>query len=233
MTNLSLEKETYLVIGSKPWNRRLFEKEIVHMDGVWEFIGSRENFDVDTIRSINPKFIFFLHWSWKVPDEIIHEYDCVCFHMTNLPYGKGGSPLQNLIIRGHKSSMLTAFKMTHEFDGGPVYLKKEISLHGNAEEILIRANKISLEMIKEILQNRLLPVPQEGEEVIFKRRKPSESEMPELSSLEEVYDFIRMLDAKDYPKAFIDYKDFRLEFTHAGLYDNHVIADVRIFKKGV
>ncbi len=27
------------------------------------------------------------------------KFECVCFHMTDVPYGRGGSPLQNLIIR--------------------------------------------------------------------------------------------------------------------------------------
>ena len=32
-------------------------------------------------------------------------------------------------------------------------------------------------------------------------------------SVEKAYDFIRMLDAPDYPKAFIDLHNFRIEFS--------------------
>lgn len=106
----------------------------------------------------NPKYIFFLHWSWKVPLEIINNYECVCFHMTDVPYGRGGSPLQNLVVRGHRRTKLTALRMTEDFDAGPVYLKKDLTLGGNAEEIYIRACYLSAEMIHRIVLEH--PKPQ-------------------------------------------------------------------------
>ena len=60
------------------------------------------------------------------------------FHMTDVLYGRGGSPLQNFIIRGHKETKLTAMKCVKELDAGPVYLKEFLSLLGNAEEIYMR-----------------------------------------------------------------------------------------------
>lgn len=32
------------------------------------------------------------------------------FHMTNFPYGRGGSPLQNLMKRGHHTTTITALR---------------------------------------------------------------------------------------------------------------------------
>ena len=58
--------------------------------------------------------------------------------MTDLPYGRGGSPLQNLIIRGHRDTQLTALKCEENVDEGPVYAKTPLSLSGSAEEILAR-----------------------------------------------------------------------------------------------
>ena len=49
-----------------------------------------------------PKYIFFPHWSKKVDTKIVNNYECVCFHETDLPYGRGGSPIQNLILRNQK-----------------------------------------------------------------------------------------------------------------------------------
>ena len=42
--------------------------------------------------------------------------------MTDLPYGRGGSPSKS-IIRGLKTTKITAFKCVAEIDAGPVYLK--------------------------------------------------------------------------------------------------------------
>ena len=47
--------------------------------------------------------------------------------MTDLPFGRGGSPLQNLIVRGYKSTKLTAIKVQSGIDTGDIYLKKPFS----------------------------------------------------------------------------------------------------------
>jgi methionyl-tRNA formyltransferase len=93
---------TYLVLGSKPWSRDVFAETISKYSGQWHFIHSRDQLTVDIVRSLNPRYLFFLHWSWKVQDEIVDNYECVYFHMTDVPYGRGGGPLQNLIMRGHQ-----------------------------------------------------------------------------------------------------------------------------------
>lgn len=222
------ERYVYIVAGSKPWNRRVFEEVISKLPGKWYFASSPQELTLDGVKKINPRYIFFLHWSWKVPDEIINDYECVCFHMTDVPYGRGGSPLQNLVIRGHRHSKLTALRMTQDIDAGPVYLKEDLCLEGNAEEIYIRAAYLAAEMIKCIIKDQPKPVPQVGEPTVFKRRKPEESEIPELDSLQALYDFIRMLDAEGYPHAFIGYRGFLYEFSRAALYDGRIVADVTI-----
>ena len=62
--------------------------------------------------------------------------------MTDLPYGRGGSPLQNLIVRGHNDTMISAKESVKKILIQGWWLpKKPLSLLGSAEEIFIRANK--------------------------------------------------------------------------------------------
>lgn len=225
-----LKPKNYILVGSKPWNESIFQQINRNNSNQWYLIKSLDKLNLQTIQSINPRYIFFLHWSWKVPEEIIANYECVCFHMTDVPYGRGGSPLQNLIIRGHQQTKLTALRMTQEFDAGPVYLKEDLGLGGNAEEIYIRATTLAAEIIEKIIAEEPTPIPQTGKVTIFKRRKPAESEIPELSSLSNLHDFIRMLDAEGYPKAFIEHQGFRYEFSRSALYDGRIVADVTITK---
>jgi methionyl-tRNA formyltransferase len=224
----SSDDRIYLVAGSKPWNRRVFDEEISHYPGRWIFVGEREQLSPALVEQSKPRYIFFLHWSWIVPNEIVERYECVCFHMADVPYGRGGSPLQNLIVRGHRHTKLTVLRMVAELDAGPVYAKEDLSLEGNAEEIYIRASYLSAKMIRRIVEECPEPVPQTGEPTIFKRRKPSESRIPPLDSLQALYDHIRMLDAEGYPYAFIEHAGFRYEFRRAALYDGHMVADVAI-----
>ena len=211
MRTAKADLQDTLTAGCKPWN----------------------NCDADTpekltalIEQRKPKYIFFFHWNWIVPDEIIDNYECVCFHMTDLPYGRGGSPLQNLILRGHKTTKLTALRMTKEVDAGPIYCQRELSLHGTAEQIYTRATCMAEEMMEYVTKTE--PKPQEGEVTEFKRRTPAESRLPPGLSPEQVYDFIRMLDAETYPKAFIHYRGYRIEFQRAVLEDGKVTAEAVI-----
>lgn len=224
------QTDSYIVAGSKPWNQKIFQDIISHYPGQWTFVKDKDDFTADLVREINPRYIFFLHWSWKVPEEIFNSHECICFHMTDVPYGRGGSPLQNLIIRGHRKTKLTALKMAEELDSGPVYLKDDLSLEGNAEEIYLRATTLSAEMIKKIIQENPVPVPQEGKIVKFNRRKPQESEILSLDSLIQLHDFIRMVDAEGYPKAYLIYRGYRFEFNRAALYNEKIVADVTITK---
>lgn len=163
---------------------------------------------------VRGRYIFFLHWHWRVPDRMLKDYECVNFHMTDLPYGRGGSPLQNLILLGRKETVITAHRMTDEIDAGPVYLKRRLSLDGPAWRIYERAEHICREMIEEIVRSKPQPVPQEGEPTYFERRTPEQSDLS-LCPASQLYDFIRMLDAPDYPQAYLDFGPWRLEFSDA------------------
>ena len=152
--------------------------------------------------------------------------------MTDLPYGRGGSPLQNLILRGHKQTKISALKVVKDLDAGPIYLKKELALQGSADMIFRRASDVIEGMIKEIIVNNIKPIPQIGTPVIFKRRTPAESNLRNVNTIEETYDYIRMLDAEGYPHAFVETEYLRFEFTDAVNSENGELkANVRIFKK--
>lgn len=226
-----MSNKTYILAGSKPWNEPTFRAQTANAPGNWIYVSDKESLNA-AVQSHSPRYVFFPHWSWIVPDQILQSTECVCFHMTDVPYGRGGSPLQNLIVRGHKETVLTALKMTNELDAGPVYAKRALSLAGSsAEEIYIRASEISAELAIWIAQEEPTPQPQQGEPVEFKRRKPSESQLPEDLTLEQTYDFIRMLDADGYPQAKIQHGNLEIRFNRATRYHDRIEASVTIQEK--
>lgn len=224
--------DTYIVVTIKPWNIAMFKKRICRYPGTWSLISNPKKLTPKLIKKIKPSYIFFPHWSWIVPEEILNLAECVCFHETNLPYGRGGSPIQNLIARGHSKTVISAIRMEKGVDAGPVYLKRPVSLAGSAQEIFERNAKIVAGMIFDIIKRRIIPKPQKGKVVVFKRRTPDQGNIANLSdsSLNKVYDLIRMLDAKTYPKSFLEIASFRFEFTQAQKIKNKIIARVEITK---
>lgn len=194
-------------------------------------IGTPSELNFSTLSNFSPDFIFFPHWSWKISKEIHENFECVIFHMTDLPFGRGGSPLQNLIVRGITETQLTALRCVEDLDAGSIYLKQPLSLLGTAEEILLRASKLLENMIISIISDKITPFPQSGEPTIFHRRKTEEGDISEINELEKVFDYIRMLDADNYPPAFIETKYLKFEFSRASFKPDSIIADVKITKK--
>ena len=218
-----------IIACQRPWCERLVDRLQKKTKSTFKLITDKASLNIDNLEQLAPEYIFFPHWSDIIPAAIYENFQCVIFHMTDLPYGRGGSPLQNLIVHGHQQTVISAIQCVKDLDEGPLYLKRPLSLLGNAEEIYIRANESIEEMIVEILRERPVPRQQVGEVVHFQRRKPEQGDWSTVQSLEEVFDYIRMLDAEGYPSAFVKVGPFRLEFTRASRRTNHIHADVKIF----
>lgn len=216
----------YIFCSNRPWSLDALLAARPKLTGRWSICVSPDDLPIMAAR-VSPRYIFFPHWSSIVPADILAKLECICFHMTDVPYGRGGSPLQNLIARGHKTTMMTALRMTNELDGGPVYFKRPLSLEGCAKEIFSRASDLIVQMIDELVVNEPQPVMQEGKSTVFARRKPSQSELPAVVTPEGLYDHIRMLDAPGYPNAFLHHGAWRASFTDARLIGNMVEARVR------
>lgn len=198
-----------------------------------ELVTKKEELTVDFVKKFNPEYIFFPHWSWIIPEEIYQNYNCIVFHMTDLPFGRGGSPLQNLILRKTYDTKISAIKVEKEIDAGKIYLKEEYNIKfGSAEEIFIDvSNIIFSKMIPSIMEKTPVLTQQVGEPVYFKRRKPEESEISnqDFYSLDDIYDFIRMLDAEDYPKAFFRFGNFKIMFSEVHKKSDKLVGRYEIY----
>lgn len=228
---MAMNENTYLVATIKPWNVDAFGRYASSLSGQWHLMEKREELTAERLNEISPRYVFLPHWSWKVADEIVETYECICFHMTDLPYGRGGSPLQNLIIRGYKESQVSALRMSDEIDAGPIYMKRPLALRGSAQEIFEVFSNLAWDMIREIVETEPSPVPQQGAPVTFARRKPEESLLPSQGNIELLHDHIRMLDAETYPPAFLDHGEYRLEFTGAELDGEDTLTAKVVIKK--
>lgn len=231
MSGRCLNNMRILIVTIKSWNISSaldFKKK--NSEHTIEIISEPAELTNKFVQNFNPDFIFFPHWSWIIPKEIHENFKCIVFHITDLPFGRGGSPLQNLIVRCIENTKISAISVTEEIDAGNIYFKRDLSLNGNAEEILVRAAKIIFnEMIPEIINGNLKPFEQEGDTVYFERRKPNQSEvLGSMENIEGLYNHIRMLDGEGYPKAYIKLGKYKMEFSRASYNGQRIIADVII-----
>lgn len=175
--------------------------------------------------------LFFPHWSHIVSDEILESVECVCFHATPLPFGRGGSPIQNMIKRGFKETELCALRMTREIDAGPVYARMPVSLEGRAIDIFDRLYQASAQMMEKMITTPGLPLEQSGEVTWFNRLGIEDNRLPEAGTLDALFDHIRMTDSPLYPYAWLNHGEWTLEFRNARLGTDHVTAEVVFSRK--
>lgn len=221
----------YIVAAVGEWNRSAFNEKISQLNGNFYFAATPEELLKLLDKIASPRYIFFLHWRWIVPKALVIEYECICFHMTDVPFGRGGTPLQNLIVKGYKDTVLTSLRMEEGIDSGPIYLKYPLSLDGSAADIYQRSSELSWKMINEIIIKQPTPKKQNGPITEFKRRTPEQSKIPKNLNIAQIYDYIRMLDAEGYPKAFLESDGYKLIFENAEIDGEQIHANVLIKKK--
>lgn len=224
----------YVIATTKSWNIDNVQKlKSKYPDEEFFLITEKEDLTKCYLEETKPKYVFFPHWSWIIPPEIYENYRCVVFHMTDLPYGRGGSPLQNLIVRGIYQTKVSAIAVEEGMDTGAIYFKEPMDISsGNADDILTRVSDIVFgKMIPRFIGKEPVPVKQEGEIVAFKRRTPDDSEIPDGLSQRQLYDYIRMLDGEGYPTAYKDVGDLRIYFRNAQLVGDTVRTETSIIKR--
>ena len=222
-----------LIVTIKEWNiKNYFILKEKYKNYNFFLITNKDEITIENISNITPDYIFFPHWSWLIPDWLYTNYKSILFHMTDLPFGRGGSPLQNLIIRKIYNTTISAIDVDKDLDSGNIYIQRDLDISlGSAEEIFIKLSDIIFfDMIPYIIKYNLQSTPQNGKIEYFKRRDKKDSEIKNINSIRELYDFIRMLDADGYPKAFIKLDNFKIEFSEVHLKTDKLIGRFEIEK---
>jgi methionyl-tRNA formyltransferase len=194
------------------------------------FIQNQKKFSYEKVKKLNPKIIFFVYWHWKISSKIFKKYLCIGFHSSPLPYGRGGSPIQNMILKGNNFSKVCAIRIQEKLDSGDIYLKQNISLKGNLDDIWIKINKKIFFMIRKIIKKIPTPQKQIGKVVFFKRLKPEQSLLFSKTSLKKIYDQIRMRDTKlnNIHSTFINYKNLKISFKNAKYNKKEIFCETKI-----
>lgn len=177
--------ERYLLCTQQKWGEIVYEevKALRRSSEDWTLLSLPEaeakTFDLAWLaKNARPRVIFFVHWSTFVSAAVLNIAECVNFHCTMLPYGRGGHPIENLILRGHTETAITAHRMTREVDAGPIYgCGGPISLAGTKPQILARFIPYCVVLTRAIVEHpERQPTPQVGDVVRFSRLSQAEYE---------------------------------------------------------
>ncbi len=128
-------------------------------------------------------------------------------HESDLPKGKGWSPLTWQILEGKNEIPITLFEATHKIDAGKIYAKEFISLKGHEllPEIKQKQGDLTIELILNYLKNyhTVKGLEQVGEETFYARRTSKDSELDINKTISEQFNLLRVSDNKRYPAYFV------------------------------
>ena len=200
-----------LICGYRDWSNRLFNNVDNCVIDNCIYVDDKDILN-EMIHEYEPKFIFFIGWSWIIKDDIINNYPCICLHPSPLPKYRGGSPIQHQIINGETKSAVSLFRMDSGLDSGDILYQKEFSLDGNLSDIFKKIIDIGTDGVIYIIENNILfgEKQDESKSTIYKRRNPKMSEIKiedfKNKTSKQLHDKIRSLQ-NPYPNAFIVCKD--------------------------
>lgn len=219
----------YVVASSKDWYKNSPKTSEYDSLNIIE-INTKADLNLELLEKIKPRYIFFPHWSWKVDSAIFERYECVVFHTAPLPFGRGGSPIQNLILNNIKKAPVCALRMTELIDAGPIYDYEEVTLDGTITEIFSNIAFCVEKLIVKICQKNIKPQEQIGEVVSFNRLTYADNELKSKYSIKELYDRIRMVDGEGYESAYIKFGDYKIDLTDSQIKNNEIFAKIRLYR---
>ncbi|NDJ26717.1 methionyl-tRNA formyltransferase [Campylobacter sp. MIT 12-8780] len=167
----------------------------------------KENFDI----------VFILSYHKIIEKAFLakHKHNLV-IHASNLPQGKGWSPLFHQILQGQNEIVFTLFEAGEKADSGDIYLQESLYLNGLElyEELRAKQGQLCIKLVLDFLKlyPNIKARKQSGKESFYSKRSPKDSELDIHKSLNEQFNLLRICSNDEFPAFFIkDGKKFILK----------------------
>jgi methionyl-tRNA formyltransferase len=133
-------------------------------------------------------------------------------HASDLPRGRGFSPLVWLILEGAARIPVCLLDAADEADAGPVVYREWIVFDGHElnDELRGQLGEAHVALCERFMAEPQPPagVPQSGKPTVYRRRTPADSRLDPGRSIAEQFDLLRVVDNERYP-AFFDLRGHR------------------------
>lgn len=152
--------------------------------------------------------ILFLLGCTKIFKKLDNNKHNIVIHESNLPSGKGWSPLTWQILEGKNKIIFSLFEAINKVDAGKIYLQDSITILDTdlLYEIKDKQGKKTIDMVINFINNYDLLInngkEQYGLETFYKKRTPKNSELDINKSIKEQFNLIRVCDNERYPAFF-------------------------------
>ena len=127
-------------------------------------------------------------------------------HESDLPKGRGWSPLSWQILEGSRNIPIVMFEARTNLDSGKIFLKDEIVLDGSEllPEIKEKQGKKTVEMVLSFLNKfpTIEPYTQQGTPSYYRRRTHQDDMLEVNKTIAQNFNRLRITDNEKYPAWF-------------------------------
>jgi methionyl-tRNA formyltransferase len=167
---------------------------------------------------MSPDVCICCGWSQIIPESILEapSWGTVGLHLSPLPKGRGGAPVNWQIIHGHDKVTATLFRFVPEVDHGDVLGQKSVLIEqrDDISTVYPKLTLVSIDLLDEFLMDlskRNISATEQsyGEATYYPQRKPDDGLIDWKQSSEFIWNWIRA-QTKPYPGAFTFYEGKKL-----------------------
>lgn len=153
------------------------------------------------------KISFLLSCTKIVGKSFLNQYEHnIVVHASDLPAGKGFTPMKWQILEGKDEIVLTMFEAVEAVDAGPYYQKEKLQYKGT--ELLdelqqMMAEKIIAMCFAYAVNPEAFPAtPQSGEESFYPRPSKEDDRLDIDKTIREQFNHLRIADNENFPLWF-------------------------------
>lgn len=153
------------------------------------------------------EIVFILSYHRIIPKDFLEQNrHNLVIHASNLPKGKGWSPMFWQVLEGKNEIVFSLLEADEKVDNGNIYLQKTLVLEGVElyEELREKQAKMCQELCLEFLEKypHISPKKQEGSESFYPKRSSKDSELDPKKSLESQFNLLRIVSNEEFPAFF-------------------------------
>lgn len=150
------------------------------------------------------------------PEQLARNAWNIVVHASDLPKGRGFSPLVWQILDEKNFIPVTMIAMTDTVDAGDILMQRHLAFHGYElnDEMRDKMGEMIVDMCFDMATSADPPIPrpQHGEPSWYKRRRANDSELDPQKTIEEQFNLLRVVDNEAYP-AFFTHQGHRYTLT--------------------
>jgi methionyl-tRNA formyltransferase len=147
-------------------------------------------------------------------DHLVRHKHNIVIHESDLPKGKGMSPLSWQILEGKNKIPITLFEAAQSVDAGEIYLQDYLVFEGHelVDELrhkqAMKTFEMCLEFVKKYPNIASEGKKQVGQSTYYDCRTPADSKLDIDKTIRNQFNLLRIVDNNNYP-AFFDMGDYR------------------------